>query len=287
MKTCNLWRNWHDIDHTWASLASIIQFWAESSLQSQTPSGSHSQSGAFSKDVSFQDAAGPGHWNDPDMLLVGNEAFTADQWRVQMGMWAIFAAPLIMSMDLRRMHPTAKAILQNADVIAINQDPLGIQGRLISCPLEDDCSKAQVWVRELKGGKLAVALLNLQEHVQGRSDARSGAAGRWVSEHHSNLLHSSDQQGFQDDRVKQQRSLTSQPTVARSKDTASREQHPGTSAPAHLCASKNDLNIPRNVSCLVVDVFSSAVHESFENNTICALVQPTSILLLSITTVVQ
>jgi len=76
--------------------------------------------------------AGPGHFNDPDMLIIGNFGLSYEQSRTQMALWAILAAPLIMSNDLRSIKPEMKAILLNKNVIAINQDPLGMQGRLLS-----------------------------------------------------------------------------------------------------------------------------------------------------------
>merc|ERR1712080_266259 len=72
-----------------------------------------------------------GHWNDPDMLLIGNYGLTYDQSRAQMGLWAILSAPLLMSVDLRTIRPEHKEILQNKAVIAVDQDPLGFQGKRI------------------------------------------------------------------------------------------------------------------------------------------------------------
>jgi len=75
--------------------------------------------------------AGPGHWNDPDMLIIGNFGLSYEQSKTQMAIWAILAAPLLMSVDLRTIRPEYKAILQNKKIIAVDQDPLGIQGRRI------------------------------------------------------------------------------------------------------------------------------------------------------------
>ncbi|MGJ2272354.1 hypothetical protein ACR8FF_22385, partial [Salmonella enterica subsp. enterica serovar Paratyphi A] len=76
--------------------------------------------------------AGPGHWNDPDMLLIGNFGLSYEQSRAQMALWAVLASPLLMSVDLQSITPPYKEILQNKDIIAVNQDPLGIQGRRVS-----------------------------------------------------------------------------------------------------------------------------------------------------------
>ena len=75
--------------------------------------------------------AGPGHWNDPDMLIIGNFGLSYEQCKTQMAMWAVFAAPLLMSVDLRTLKPDYKAILKNKKIISVNQDLLGIQGRRI------------------------------------------------------------------------------------------------------------------------------------------------------------
>ncbi|XP_026318115.1 alpha-N-acetylgalactosaminidase isoform X2 [Hyposmocoma kahamanoa] len=109
---CNLWRNFDDIQDSWASVESIIDYY-----------GNH------------QDAivpnAGPGHWNDPDMLIIGNFGLSYEQSKTQFAIWAILAAPLLMSVDLRTIRPEYKAILQNRKIIEVDQDPLGIQGRRI------------------------------------------------------------------------------------------------------------------------------------------------------------
>ncbi len=69
---------------------------------------------------------GPGHWNDPDMLEVGNGGMNGDEYRTHMSLWAMLAAPLLAGNDLSKMKPETLAILENRDVIAIDQDPLGI-----------------------------------------------------------------------------------------------------------------------------------------------------------------
>ena len=99
--------------------------------------------------------AGPGHFNDPDMLEVGNGKLTPDENRAHFAMWAILAAPLIAGNDLRSMDADTKAVLTDKEVLAIDQDPLGKQGRRVA----KDGDK-EVWARELQGGNRAVALLN-------------------------------------------------------------------------------------------------------------------------------
>jgi alpha-galactosidase len=104
--------------------------------------------------VGLERYAGPGHWNDPDMLQVGNGLTEAED-RAHFSMWAMLAAPLLAGNDLRSMSDATRAILTNREVIAIDQDPLGEQAR----KLRDDGNE-EVWVRRLKGGRYAIAFLN-------------------------------------------------------------------------------------------------------------------------------
>ncbi|XP_029446289.1 alpha-N-acetylgalactosaminidase [Rhinatrema bivittatum] len=106
---CNLWRNYDDIEDSWASVLKVIDWFAEN------------------QNV-LQPMAGPGHWNDPDMLVIGNFGLSFEEAKSQMAFWALLAAPLFMSNDLRTISKEAREILQNRLLIKINQDPLGIQG---------------------------------------------------------------------------------------------------------------------------------------------------------------
>jgi alpha-galactosidase len=99
--------------------------------------------------------AGPGHWNDPDMLEVGNGGMTTEEYRAHFSLWAILAAPLIAGNDLRDMKPEIHDILTNKEVIAVNQDPLGSEGRRV---LKD--GDLEVWARQMQDGSRAVVLLN-------------------------------------------------------------------------------------------------------------------------------
>jgi alpha-galactosidase len=125
----NLWRTTDDIRDNYRSM-SLIGF---------------SQAG-------LEKFAGPGHWNDPDMLEIGNGGMNADQYRTQMSLWSMLAAPLLAGNDLSRMDGTTKSILLNREVIAIDQDRLGSQGYRLGPP--------QIWVRRLSGGAKAVAIFN-------------------------------------------------------------------------------------------------------------------------------
>jgi len=136
---CNLWRNWDDIQCNWGSLSSIIDHWGDYG-------------------AALQPWAGPGHWHDMDMLLIGNGCVTLDEEKTQMAIWAISASPLIMGNDLRKIPEESKAVLLNRDAIAVSQDSLGKMG--IRHASYGSNSATQVWFRELANGDVAVALYN-------------------------------------------------------------------------------------------------------------------------------
>ncbi|KAL4230402.1 hypothetical protein ACF0H5_010784 [Mactra antiquata] len=140
--TCNMWRVFSDIQDSWTSLTSVIEYFVKNNHQ-------------------FQPFSGPGGWNDPDMLLLGNFGLSYDQERVQMAMWSMFASPLIMSVDLCNMRQLSKALLQNKYLIAINQDKAGVQGKLKV--VKGTVYDIQIWTRPiLPQGCYAVAILNLK-----------------------------------------------------------------------------------------------------------------------------
>ncbi len=99
--------------------------------------------------------AGPGHWNDPDMLEIGNGGMKPAEYETQMSLWSIEAAPLIAGNDLRHMDEQTRAILLNREVIAVDQDPLGREGDRVRTegPLE-------LWMKPLQDGSRAVAIFN-------------------------------------------------------------------------------------------------------------------------------
>jgi alpha-galactosidase len=99
--------------------------------------------------------AGPGHWNDPDMLEVGNGGMTDTEYRSHFSLWAILAAPLIAGNDLRDMRPEIHDILTNKEVIAVDQDPMGRQGRRVW-----KNGDLEVWGKQMQDGSRAVVLLN-------------------------------------------------------------------------------------------------------------------------------
>lgn len=135
----NLWRTTHDIRDAW--------------------SGKHGFSlgvlNILDRQVGLARYAGPGHWNDPDMLEIGNGGMTNAQYRAQFSLWAMLAAPLIAGNDLTHMSAATRTILTNREVIAVDQDRLGIEGHRAYRH-----GNAEIWVRPLSGGREAVVLLN-------------------------------------------------------------------------------------------------------------------------------
>jgi alpha-galactosidase len=121
---------------------------------------------SFVKILDMQDGletyAGPGHWNDPDMLEVGNGGMTTTEYRAHFSLWCLLAAPLIAGNDLKSMTAEIKEILTNREVIAVNQDALGMQGRRVK---KD--GDTEVWAKQLKDGSRAVVLFN-----RGAADSR-------------------------------------------------------------------------------------------------------------------
>ncbi len=99
--------------------------------------------------------AGPGHWNDPDMLEIGNGGMKPAAYETQMSLWAILAAPLIASNDVRQMDKTTRDILLNREVIAIDQDALGKQGDRVR-----DEGPLELWMKPLQDGSKAIAVFN-------------------------------------------------------------------------------------------------------------------------------
>jgi len=135
----NLWRTTGDIYDCWDCTNKWSSGWLRN-LDAQ---------------AGFAAFAGPGHWNDPDMLEVGNGGMTDTEYRAHFSLWCIVAAPLIAGNDVRDMRPKIAAILTNRNLIAIDQDPLGSQGTCINKQ-----GDAEVWVKPLADGSRAVALFN-------------------------------------------------------------------------------------------------------------------------------
>jgi alpha-galactosidase len=130
----NLWRTTGDIRDAWDSMTRI---------------------GFGQKDLAPH--AKPGHWNDPDMLEIGNGGMTDDEYRTHMSLWSILASPLLAGNDLRAMSPSIHDILTNREVIAVDQDKLGRQGTRVWTNTTGD---QDIWIRPLADGATAVAVFN-------------------------------------------------------------------------------------------------------------------------------
>ncbi len=136
----NLWRTTGDIQDIWAGKGKEYGLGVMDIVDLQVTLGSY---------------AGPGHWNDPDMLEVGNGGLTETENRSHFSLWAILAAPLMAGNDLDAMTPAIHDILTNKEVIAVDQDALCLEGRRVRHGEDGD-----VWVKELSDGSRAVVLLN-------------------------------------------------------------------------------------------------------------------------------
>jgi alpha-galactosidase len=136
----NLWRTTQDIIDCWSCTGEGTGLGVMQILDLQADIG---------------DAAGPGHWNDPDMLEVGNPGLSLEESRAHFSLWCMLAAPLMAGNDLRSMPAALREILTNKEVIAVNQDPLGHQAAKAR-----DYGDTEVWRKELSGNSAAYALLN-------------------------------------------------------------------------------------------------------------------------------
>ncbi|MFE0191172.1 NPCBM/NEW2 domain-containing protein [Streptomyces sp. NPDC058989] len=134
----HLWRTTGDISDSWSSMLDIAK-----------------------RNLPLAPAAGPGHWNDPDMLEVGNGGMTDTEYRSHFSLWSMMSAPLLIGSDLRKASPETFEILANKDIIALDQDPLGKQATVLT-------SESGRWtlVKELAGGERAVALFNETDQPQ-------------------------------------------------------------------------------------------------------------------------
>jgi alpha-galactosidase len=144
----NLWRTTGDIKDSWQSLITI----------------------GFMQDP-WREYARPGHWNDPDMLVVGyvgwgnprKSKLTPNEQYTHISLWSILAAPLLIGSDLTQLDEFTLNLLKNKEVLEINQDPAGIQGYRVK---SDNKRKIEIWARPLHDGSLAVGLFNLNEMEQ-------------------------------------------------------------------------------------------------------------------------
>jgi len=128
----NLWRTTGDIRDSWESMMANVE-----------------------KQVPTAPYAGPGHWNDPDMMEIGNGHMSDDEYKTHMSLWALTASPLLAGNDVRSMTDATKAILMNREVIAVDQDGLGKQ----ASPVKN--GDLETWVKPLADGGVAVGVVNL------------------------------------------------------------------------------------------------------------------------------
>ncbi|XP_039140785.1 alpha-galactosidase-like [Dioscorea cayenensis subsp. rotundata] len=140
----NSWRTTGDIEDNWESMLSKAD-----------------------ENDQWASYAGPGGWNDPDMLEVGNGGMTTEEYRAHFSLWALAKAPLLIGCDVRSMSSETKDILGNSEVIAVNQDGLGVQGRKVKSN-----DGLEVWAGALSGGRVAVVLLN-------RSGSQASITADW------------------------------------------------------------------------------------------------------------
>ncbi|MDI5978985.1 NPCBM/NEW2 domain-containing protein [Amycolatopsis magusensis] len=136
-RPADLWRTSADIDDEWHSMLRNAE-----------------------EEAGLSGAAGAGKgWNDPDMLQIGNGKMSPVEYRAHFSLWAVLAAPLLMGNDLRQMDPETLSILANREVIAVDQDPLGVPGERLRTN-----GGEEVWTRPLAGGDVAVVLFNRGPH---------------------------------------------------------------------------------------------------------------------------
>ncbi|MCW3112534.1 MAG: alpha-galactosidase [Segetibacter sp.] len=138
----HLWRSTGDITNQWEGVKSMGTWRALSVMK------------ILESQDTLRKYAGPGHWNDPDMLEVGN-GMPVNEDRAHFSMWAMIAAPLIAGNDIRKMSKETAEILMNKEIIAINQDSMGVQG--FKYAVKDSF---ETWLKPLKGGDWAIAFLN-------------------------------------------------------------------------------------------------------------------------------
>jgi alpha-galactosidase len=155
------------IGHLWRTTGDIINCW-----DCVVSHGSWFSNGVMrilDKQEGLRQYAGPGHWNDPDMMEVGNMA-SSNEDRAHFVMWTMLSAPLIAGNDVRKMNPATRDILTNREVIAIDQDALGIQG----FPARKEAG-VEIWAKPLVNDAWAIAVLN-------RNDAAKKVKFDWTAE---------------------------------------------------------------------------------------------------------
>jgi alpha-galactosidase len=169
----NCWRTTGDIRDSWQSLDSIG--FGTAVPGAMLKPGEPAPPGLTQYDIAR--SATVGHWNDPDMLEVGNGHMTTDEYKTHFSLWCLLRAPLLAGNDLRNMSDDTRLILTNAEVIAIDQDPAGLPLKRVS-----QVGNTVVYMRPLKGGDIAVGMFNRDDQPADISVTWDslGVAGRKV-----------------------------------------------------------------------------------------------------------
>ena len=136
------WEWAKEVGHLWRTTGDILDRW-------------DAMIGIVDKQRDLAEQAGPGHWNDPDMLEIGNGGMTAEEYKTHFSMWCMMAAPLMAGNDLADMSDETKEILMNSELIAIDQDPMGKQA---SC--YRDNGDYEIWGKALENDEKVICLLN-------------------------------------------------------------------------------------------------------------------------------
>ena len=136
------WEWAKEVGHLWRATGDIVDRW-------------DAMIAILDKEKDLAKYAGPGHWNDPDMLEVGNGGMTTEEYKTHFSLWCMLAAPLIAGNDLGTMSPETKELLTNQEVIAVDQDHLGKQGFCFR-----DNGNYQIWIKKLSNNEKAACLLN-------------------------------------------------------------------------------------------------------------------------------
>lgn len=158
-KIANSWRTTGDIRDEWDSMLANIDI-----------------------NDQWADYAGPGGWNDPDMLEVGNGGMTTEEYRSHFSIWALSKAPLLIGCDVTAMSNETYELLSNTEVIAVNQDKLGVQAKKVKKQGDHE-----VWAGPLSGGRVVVALWN-------RGPKRAKMTAQWshIGIPHKSLIKARD-----------------------------------------------------------------------------------------------
>lgn len=142
------WEWAKDVGHLWRTTGDIVDRW-------------DAMIAILDQEKDLAKYAGPGHWNDPDMLEIGNGGMTTEEYKTHFSLWCILAAPLMAGNDLGSMSPETKEILTNGEVLALDQDALGSQAFCLR-----DNGEYEIWIKRLANKEKAACLLNRSDEVK-------------------------------------------------------------------------------------------------------------------------